>query len=207
MKRSANAIYNIYDQAAMTEVSEPVKRPATKLDMGTLPMYEQSDLFASSASAFNKAMDYTYEPSFLSEDMHKMDEATIRYQLASGAFSGGRHVRQADLPPFKLKYQNKVTIYRIPENHLLNVRAEAPRGLHAINPLVRDTVDKQKVKTTGAANSVRRSGWERYGNPKIYPELPVGLPMSTEPQRAVSDSLRINNNLVDPIATFPSLGF
>lgn len=187
----------------------PVKRPLVQLSTGAPPMHERADLFHATASALNKATDYNYEAHFLTdEDVYKLDEATIRYQIASGAYSGARNIRETDLPMFKMRHENKpVCTHRIPEDHWLNIRSEAPRGFRTINPVVREATSRQKVVTTGAANHMRSKGGERDHNPKIYPQLPFGLPMNVEPQRPVSSDVRINNLLVETISTFPQVGF
>lgn len=207
MKRSAEALYSIYGMSNMV-ASQPVKRPMLQLSTGTPPMYERADLFAASASALNKATDYNYSPNFLKdEEMYKLDEATIRYQIASGAFSGGRNIRDTDLPMFKMRHANQTCLHRIPEDHWLNIRSEAPKGLKTINPVVREASSRQKVITTGASNHMRSKGNERDYNPKIYPQLPDGLPLSVETQRPTSSDIRINNMLVQTIPTFPQIGF
>ena len=207
MKRSAEALYSIYGMQNMS-ASAPVKRPLVHLATGAPPMFERADLFPASASALNKATDYDYHANFLNdEDVYKLDEATIRYQIASGAFSGARRIRETDLPTFKMKHANKVVVHRIPEDHWLNVRSEAPHGYKTINPVVREATMRQKVTTTGASNHMRSKGGERDFNPKIYPQLPFGLPMTVEPQRPTSSDVRINNLVVETIPTFPQIGF
>jgi hypothetical protein len=207
MKRSAEALYSIYGMQNMA-ASQPVKRPLVTLSTGAPPMFEKADLFPATASAFNKATEYNYSPNFLKdEEVYKLDEATIRYQIASGAYSGGRNIRETDLPVFKMKHGSQTMIHRIPEAHWLNVRSEAPKGYRTVNPVVRESTSRQKVLTTGAHNHMRAKGAERDFNPKIYPQLPVGLPMNVEPQRPVSDELRVNNLVVETIPTFPQIGF
>ena len=179
-----------------------------KQDLGTIPVYERADLFPADATALNKALDYNlvYKTQE-NEDILKLDEATIRYQIASGAYSGARIIRELDIPHFHFRKTKIESLHRIPEDHYLNINAEPPRGLHTLNPMVKSTFNQQKVKTTGASNSVRSRGFERDDNPKIYPRLPTGLPFTTETQRPTSSAFRVNATLVDPIATFPSLGF
>jgi hypothetical protein len=207
MKRSAEALYSIYGMQNMA-ASVPVKRPLVQLSTGTPPMYERADLFPSSATALNKATDYNYEANFLAdEDVYKLDEATIRYQIASAAYSGARNIRETDLPAFKMRHAQQTVIHRIPEDHWLNIRSEAPHGYKTINPVVREATSRQKVITTGASNHMRSKGGERDFNPKIYPQLPFGLPLNVEPQRPTSSDVRINNMVVETIPTFPQIGF
>lgn len=207
MKRSTEALYSIYGMQNMA-ASAPVKRPLVQLSTGAPPMYERADLFHASATALNKATDYDYNPNFLKdEDVYKLDEATIRYQIASGAFSGARNIRETDLPVFKMRHASHAVAHRIPEDHWLNIRSEAPHGYKTINPVVREATARQKVITTGASNHMRSKGGERDLNPKIYPQLPMGLPMSVEPQRPVSSDVRVNNMVVETIPTFPQIGF
>lgn len=207
MKRSAEALYSIYGMQNMVPTA-PVKKPLVQLATAAPPMYERADLFPATATALNKATEYNYTPNFLKdEDVYKIDEATYRYQLASGAFSGARNIRETDLPVFKLRHQQHVSVHRIPENHWLNVRSEAPHGYKTINPVVREANARQKVTTTGASNHMRSKGGERDNNPKIYPTLPQGVPLSVEPQRSTTSDLRINNLVVPTIPTFPQIGF
>jgi len=207
MKRSAEALYGIYGMQNMP-LATHVKRPMVQLSTGAPPMYERADLFPASSTAFNKATEYNYEPHFLKdEDVYNMDESTIRYQIASGAYSGARNIRDTDFPVFKMRHGVKTTIHRIPEEHWLNVRSEAPHGYKTINPAVRESTSRQKVLTTGASNNMRAKGGERETNPKIYPRLPLGLPTNVEPQRPMSYDTRINNMMVDTIPTFPQIGF
>jgi len=207
MKRSAESLYSIYGMQSMA-ASAPVKRPLVQLSMGAPPMYERADLFPATASALNKATDYNYKPNFLEdEDVYKLDEATIRYQLACAAFSGGKHIRETDLPTFQMKYASQSKMHRIPEDHWLNIRAEPLRGYRTINPVVREATSRQKVTTTGASNHMRSKGGERDFNPKIYPQLAMGLPMTVEPQRPTSSDVRINQLVVDTISAFPQIGF
>jgi hypothetical protein len=188
--------------------SQPVKRPMVTLSTGAPPMYERADLFPATATALNKATEYNYKANFLKdEDVYKLDEATIRYQIASGAYSGARNIRDTDLPTFKLRHEQPASLHRIPEDHWLNIRSEAPRGYRTVNPIVREATTRQKVVTTGASNAMRAKGSERDFNPKIYPQLPLGLPLSVEPQRPVSSDVRINNLVVETIPTFPQIGF
>lgn len=206
MKRSSEALYNIYGKQATP--SSPVKRGMVKLNMGAPPMHERADLFPATASAFNKAMESTLTPNFLqNEDVYKPDEATIRYQIASGAYSGARTIRESDLPVFKMKHANKIAIHRIPEEHWLDIRSEAKHGYRAVSEVVREATARQKVLTTGAHNHMRAKGAERDKNPKIFPQLPVGLPMAVEPQRPTSYDTRINDNMVQTIPVFPQIGF
>lgn len=188
--------------------SQAVKKPMVTLSTGVPPMYERADLFPATASAFNKATDYNYQPNFLKdEEVYKLDEATIRYQIASGAYSGARNIRETDLPVFKMRSSEQSAIHRIPEEHWLNIRAEATRGFRTVNPVVREATIRQKVVTTGASNHMRAKGSERDFNPKIYPQLPMGLPLNVESQRPVSHEVRINNTVVETIPTFPQIGF
>ena len=208
MKRSAQAIYNLYDFETAPAGHEVVKRVATKLNVGKIAEYDREDLFPSSASGLNKATQYNYRVNFLEgEDVHRFDEATVRYQIAAGAYMGGRIIRQTDLPHFKLIKSPPKLSHRVPEQHYLNVRSEAPHGLHGLNPMVRESMNRQKVRTTGAHNSMRAYGFERDDNDKIFPRLPTGLPMGVEPQRATLDAERINSTMVEPISVFPPLGF
>lgn len=207
MKRSAEALYSIYGHQNVIP-AVPVKRAVVNLSSGAPPMHERSDLYPAAATAFNKATDYDYVTNFLrDEEMYKPDEATIRYQLASGAYSGGKIIRETDLPVFKMRHAKHVSIHKIPEDHWLNIRSEAKHGFRTVNPVVREATSRQKVMTTGAKNHMRTKGGERDFNPKIYPQLPVGLPLSVEPQRPMSYDIRINDATVAPIATFPSIGF
>jgi hypothetical protein len=208
MKRSAESIYNVYGFEKTQENGEMVNRPNTHLNMGLLPMYEREDLFPAPATAFNKAMQYDYEPVVLqNEDVYKVDEATVRYVMASSAYNGGRIIRETDLPNFRMKQPGHMQMHRLNENHLLNVRAEPKKGYRTVNPMVRESVSRQKIVTTGNGNKMRARGGERDYNPKIYPQLPDGLPMSVEPQRATLDATRINQSMVDTIAAFPEIGF
>jgi hypothetical protein len=207
MKRSAESLYSIYGMQSMA-ASAPVKRPLVQLPMGAPPMYERADLFPSTASALNKATDYNYKANFLTdEDVYKLDEATIRYQLACAAYSGARQIRETDLPAFQMKYAQQPKMHRIPEDHWLNIRSEAPHGYKTINPVVREASSRQKVVTTGASNHMRSKGGERDFNPKIYPQLPMGLPLNVESQRPTSSDVRINQMVVETIPTFPQIGF
>lgn len=207
MKRSTEALYNIYGMEALPS-SNAVKRPLVQLNTGAPPMFERADLFAATASALNKATDYNYDPNFLkNEEVYKLDEATIRYQIASGAFNGGRLIRENDIPVFKLKHGKQVQVHRIPEEHWLNVRSEASHGFRVVNPIVRESTARQKVLTTGAHNRMRAHGAERDFNVKIFPQLPLGLPRNVEPQRPVSSDTRINSLVVPTIPVFPQIGF
>lgn len=207
MKRSAEALYGIYGMQNMA-ASAAVKRPQVQLNTGTPPMFERADLFPATATALNKATEYNYSPNFLEgEEVYKPDEATIRYQIASGAYSGARNIRDSDLPVFKMKHRQHTSIHRIPEDHWLNVRAEPRHGYRTVNAVVREASARQKVASTGASNSMRAKGAERDNNPKIYPQLPVGLPLSVEAQRPVSSDVRINNLVVSDIPVFPQIGF
>ena len=208
MKRSAESIYSIYGFEQSQQTGEMVNRPSTHLNMGLLPMYEREDLFPAPATALNKAMQYDYEPKVLdNEDVYKVDEATVRYVLASSAYNGGRIIRETDLPHFRMKHPAPTQMHRLSEKHLMDVKAEPKRGLRTVNPMVRESVTRQKVLTTGNGNKMRARGGERDFNPKIYPQLPDGLPMSVEPQRATIDATRINQSMVDTIAAFPEIGF
>lgn len=208
MKRSAQTVYNIFDFEDVPAAAGVVKRVATKLNVGTIPMYEREDLFPSNASGLNKALEYEYQPKFLNVDEHhRFDEATVRYQIAAGSYMGGRLIRETDLPPFKwVKTQSKHA-HRVPEDHYLNVRSEAPQGLHSLNPSVKASTNHQKVLSTGFHNRMRADGFERDDNNKIFPRLPTGLPMAVDPQRATIDAERINTTMVEPISVFPSIGF
>lgn len=208
MKRQNESIYNVYGFEKPQSAGEMVSRPDTHLNMGLLPMYEREDLFPAPATSFNKAMQYDYEPVVLqNEDVYKVDEATVRYVLASSAYSGGRIIRETDLPPFRMKHGMSGQKHRINEDHLMNVRAEPKKGFRTVNPMVRESVTRQKVVTTGNGNKMRARGGERDYNPKIYPQLPDGLPMSVEPQRPTVDATRINQSMVETIAAFPEIGF
>jgi len=208
MKRSAQAIYNLYEFESVPAAGESVKRVATRLKMGKIPQFDREDLFPSSANGLNKATSYDFSPNFLDgEDVHKFDEATVRYQIAAGAYMGGRIIRQTDLPHFKFIKSPPKQSHRLPEKHYLNVRSEALHGLHGVNPMVKQSMQKQKVLTTGAHNAMRAFGFERDDNDKIFPRLPTGLPMSVETQRDTLDAERINSNMVQPISVFPGIGF
>jgi len=207
MKRSAEALYGIYGMQSMA-ASAPVKRPQVQLNTAAPPMFERADLFPATASALNKATEYNYNPNFLTdEEVYKPDEATIRYQIASGAYSGARNIRNTDLPVFKMKHKHHTSIHRIPEDHWLNVRSEPRHGYRTVNDTVKEATARQKITTTGASNRMRSKGGERDFNPKIYPQLPMGLPLSVESQRPVSSDVRINNLLVEDIPVFPQIGF
>jgi len=208
MKRTSEALFGVYDFHQHPSASEGVKRPTMMQDLGSIPLYERTDLFPANAEALNKALDYNlvYKTQE-NEEILKLDEATIRYQIASGAYQGARIIRELDLPHFKMRHTKVNTIHRIPEEHYLNMNAEPARGLHTLNPMVKSTFNQQKVTTTGSSNAVRSKGFERDDNPKIYPRLPTGLSFRTESQRPTSDAYRLNGTLVDPIATFPKLGF
>lgn len=208
MKRTGEALLNVYGFESVPAISAGVKRAATQLDMGVVPMHEREDLFASNASGINKGTREDYHPLFLKdEDIQKYDEATIRYQQAAGVYMGGRLIREMDLPPFKWARSPATVYHRIAEDHFLNVAAEAPYGLNSVDPMVRAAFNHQKVLSTGASNRMRASGFERDVNPKIYPRLPTGLPFSVEPQRRTVDADRINSKMVEPISVFPPIGF
>lgn len=207
MKRSAEALYNIYGMQTMPTTAA-VKRPMVALSTGAPPMFERADLFPATASALNKATDYDYQSNFLKdEEVYRPDEATIRYQIASGAYAGGRNIRETDFPVFKLKHGKQVVMHRIPEEHWLNIRSEAMHGFRTINPVVREATSRQKVLTTGPHNHMRARGGERDQNPKIFPALPLGIPRNVEPQRPVTSDTRINSLVVPTIPTFPQIGF
>lgn len=208
MKRAAETVLNVYDFENLPRIGDVAKRAAVQLNTGSLPQYERADLFPSNASALNKATEYDYIPQWLPmDDVNKFDEATIRYQVAAGAYYGGRLIRETDIPHFKWMRTPDKKYHRISEEHMLNVRSEAPRGLHGISAAVRETIRQQQVTSTGAYNRMRADGFERDDNRKIFPRLPTGLPMAVDTQRSTLDADRINDKMVEPISVFPSIGF
>ena len=208
MKRRQGLRFDIYDSDATTARYDVVKRVAMKHDTGKLPMYEKSDLIPADANALNKATQYDYKPVFVEgDDIYHFDEAQIRYQQAAGAFCGARNIVHQDLRPFHTRIRKHPEYYKFLDQHVVTVKSQAGHGFHAMDPNVRSTIERQKVITTGAGNRMRADGFERDDNPKIFPQLPVGLPTSVEPMRPTSDQIRLNQTLVDPIASFPSIGF
>jgi hypothetical protein len=208
MKRDFDQVKcNVYD---FQSIPQKTRRdvPGIQMDLGTIPMYEKADIQPASATALNKATDSDLKLEFQSKEIiYKIDEEALRYNTSAAAFSGARLVRNTDLPTFMMRSKRSSSKYVIPHAHYLNVQSEAKRGLHGLDNVVRSTFGKQKVSTTGADNQVKAYGFDRNTNRAIYPRLPDGLPMSVEPMRAVSDGIRINRTVVDPIAVFPSVGF
>jgi hypothetical protein len=208
MKRRQGLRFDIFDSDSSTAQYDVVKRPSVRHNTGSLPMYEKADLFPADAAALNKATQYDYKPTFLQgDDIYHFDEAQIRYQQAAGAFCGARNIVSQDIRPFTTRIRKNPEYYKFQDQHIVTVKSQAGHGFHAIDPYVRSTIQKQKVITTGAGNRMRADGFERDDNPKIFPQLPMGLPTSVEPMRPTSDQIRLNQTLVDPIATFPSMGF
>lgn len=206
MKRSAEVVFDVFDFESNAVKSQPVQRVRLQQSMGTLPLYERADLFPASASAYNKAMDYTPALKPMTEDIYRVDEAALRYNIAAANYNGGRIIVQDDLP-FRVSMRESKTHHKIVEDHYINISAEPEHGLHTVNPSTRSAFASQKSRPTGASNTMRAYGEERYFNPRINPRLPVGIPFSVDPQRAVDDGVRINTTVVNPIATFPSIGF
>lgn len=208
MKRDFDHVKcNVYDFQSIPQKSKR-SAPGVQMDLGTIPMYERSDLHPASATALNKATESDLSIQVQSKEViYKMDEETIRYNVSAAAYSGARLVKNMDLPNFLMKSKRRKTMYMIPPSHYLNVHSEARRGLHGLDSVVRNTFGKQKVTTTGADNQVKAFGFERNTNPAIFPRLPDGLPMSIDPMRPTADGVRINQTVVEPIAVFPSIGF
>lgn len=207
MKRASDVQLEVYRGENKVRKSEPVQRILMQQSLGTIPVYERADLLPSTASALNKAMDSTPSYTFLKEEeVYKVDEATLRYNIAASNYNGGRNIVQNDLP-FRTAMAKQKSHHRIVEDQYLDVIAEPTRGLYTVNPVTRSAFNNQKTRTTGASNTMRAFGVERYVNPKIFPRLPTGIPFSVDPQRPVDDAVRINNNMVQPISSFPIAGF
>lgn len=197
----------VYEFQHAPKEAKRARRVDMSLPVGTLPMYEMSDLMPASASGVNKATDYTLKLNIQKEEeILKVDEAALRFNQACANYRGAHVIRQDELP-FRTTMRKDSQFFRVPEDHYLNTANEAPRGRNAVNLQAKMSFAMQKVKTTGASNNVKAKGFERDDNQKIYPRLPTGLPMSVDPMRPTSDGIRINSTIVQPIAVFPQAGF
>ena len=180
-----------------------------RTDLGLLPRYEYEDYYPSSATGVNKGLDFNvmYD-NIANEETARIEESLFRKEYYSMGIRGNKVLpgKALDISYDHVGGREEETRFTIPHMHYINEEASARHGLHGVVGEARTTLARQQLITQGGNKSGRHVAFEKEVNPKIYPELATGLPLSVEPNRPTLDVENINKQLMNPVAVFPGGG-
>lgn len=177
------------------------QRVDISLDSTPLPSMFLSDYMFGSASAENT--NNLYQPNMSKEGVNKLDNALLRYQDAIGSIRGNKVIKTKPRP-FRLErvsQMKEMEMHRISEDHFQNVQAESEAGLRSIDSSVR-VANSAPDRKRGDNLFGRDSGLERFQNDAYMSGPPTAVPFTIQPNIATTDSERINDMLVKPVAAF-----
>lgn len=179
-------------------------------DLGFIPINPLADNYPGSATALNKGVDYS--PNFDdAQHAYRLDPALVMYEIATQTYKGNKDLATEWRMKPRLGGADESSmevepVYDFNNDHFLNTISEASHGLRCVNAQTRAAVHEQNM-VIGAGGRGREFGFERDTNPKKFPELNDGLPFSVEPHPATYELDRFNENVLGPVATFPSSTF
>jgi len=176
--------------------------------LGNIPKDYLADVFPAHVGGINKGLDFN-DWKLADDKVYRLDEAKIRYEEAVQTFAGSKYLalEARVVPEFKDPPQISTQMWTFNNDHYINTRAEAPKGLHGIYEPIRDAFKTQDRDVTGSTGYGRRYGDERAENPKKFPELALGVSMDVEPHVPTYSLDRFNDEVVDYIPLGLADGF